>query len=215
MLVSTLGAPPADAWSRSGAAGDGWASCTYQEHQFQRAAIKILPGEFYVTRQDVVLTTVLGSCVSVCLRDAEAGAGGMNHFMLPDTTGASSARFGSFAMEVLINELFKQGARRQHLQAKVFGGGAVMGAGTGQHVGLQNIHFALSYLATEGIQVISRDLGTSAARKLCYFPVDGRALVRHLPASGTESELSGESQYRARLAAEPTSGAVELFTEEP
>ena len=102
----------------------------YFDRHFEVEAVKVLPGEYYVTTSDMVLVTVLGSCVSACIRDREKGIGGMNHFMLAesaDSAGLSaSARYGTYAMEILINHLLKLGARRNNLEAKVFGGGRVM-----------------------------------------------------------------------------------------
>ena len=102
----------------------------YHDKAFGCEAVKILPGEYFATDGDMALVTVLGSCVAACLRDPVAGVGGMNHFMLPrdDTSGAlsRSARYGAYAMEVLINQLMRMGARRERLEAKVFGGGNVL-----------------------------------------------------------------------------------------
>src|SRR3546814_1960383 len=100
----------------------------YRDRDLGNDAIKILPGEFQVTSEDIVLVTLLGSCVSACLRDPLAGVGGINHLMLPEAEalGSSSARYGAYAMAVLINELLKRGARRERLEAKVFGGGKVI-----------------------------------------------------------------------------------------
>ena len=106
----------------------------WDPHQSSPAA-KIFPGEFYVTLHDEWIVTVLGSCVSACIRDAAVGIGGMNHFMLPgDGTPESraarpaseAARYGTHAMEKLINELLGRGARRERLETKVFGGGRVL-----------------------------------------------------------------------------------------
>jgi chemotaxis protein CheD len=98
---------------------------------------------------------VLGSCVSACIRDKEKGIGGMNHFMLADSTEVSpysaSARYGTYAMEILINHLLKLGARRGSLEAKVFGGGRVMAALSSSNVGERNCSFVLDFLRTEGI----------------------------------------------------------------
>ena len=103
----------------------------YFDRTFGCDAVKVLPGEYFVTTSDIVLVTVLGSCVTACVRDRDKGLGGMNHFMLPDNGGeldvlSSSARYGAYAMEVLLNHLLKMGARRSSLEAKVFGGGRVM-----------------------------------------------------------------------------------------
>src|SRR3546814_17612612 len=118
----------------------------YRDRDLGNDAIKILPGEFQVTSEDIVLVTLLGSCVSACLRDPLAGVGGINHFMLPEAEalGSSSARYGAYAMEVLINELLKRGARRERLEAKVFGGGTVTRGMTVAKVGPRNAILALS-----------------------------------------------------------------------
>src|SRR3546814_13569750 len=105
----------------------------YRDRDLGNDAIKILPGEFQVTSEDIVLVTLLGSCVSACLRDPLAGAGGINNFMLPEAEalGSSSARYGAYAMEVLIHELLKVGARSDGLSTTGFGGGHVI---TGMNV---------------------------------------------------------------------------------
>ena len=202
-----------DAWATSGAAGDGWASFSYQDRQFDKPGIKLLPGEFYVSAEDVVLTTVLGSCVSACIRDPRLGIGGMNHFMLPDgeLNGGGSARYGSYAMEVLINELLKAGARRSGLEAKVFGGGAVLRSFTDSHVGQRNSQFVLDYLRAEHIPVLAQDLGDTCPRKIFFMPHEGRVMVRRLSTSIASRDLADESAYRSRLVAAPVSGGVELF----
>jgi chemotaxis protein CheD len=124
----------------------------YFDREFGISAVKLLPGEYFVTASDMVLTTVLGSCVSACVRDTTAGIGGMNHFMLPEDAdpssrgAAASMRYGAYAMEMLLNELFKAGARRERLEAKVFGGGAVLANMTLLNIGERNADFVLRYL---------------------------------------------------------------------
>jgi chemotaxis protein CheD len=202
-----------DSWASSGAAGDGWASFVYFDRQFEKTGIKLLPGEFYVSAEDVVLTTVLGSCVSACIRDPRLGIGGMNHFMLPDSElgGGNSARYGSYAMEVLVNELLKAGARRSGLEAKVFGGAAVLKSFTDSQVGNRNAQFVLDYLKAEHIPVLAQDLGDTCPRKIFFFPADGRVLVRRLTSNLASRDLAQETAYRSRLVAAPVSGGVELF----
>lgn len=202
-----------DSWASSGAAGDGWASFFYFDRQFEKTGIKLLPGEFYVSAEDLVLTTVLGSCVSACIRDPRLGIGGMNHFMLPDSElgSGSSARYGSYAMEVLVNELLKAGARRSGLEAKVFGGAAVLKSFTDSNVGNRNAQFVLDYLKAEHIPVLAQDLGDTCPRKIFYFPADGRVLVRRLTSNLASRDLAQETAYRSRLVAAPVSGGVELF----
>src|SRR5690606_35591093 len=121
----------------------------YWDDQHGCVSAKILPGEFYVTRHDELLVTVLGSCVTACIRDRETGVGGMNHFMLAeggDDLVGPSARYGVYAMEILINHLLKNGARRQNLEAKVFGGGRVLSSLAGAMIGERNADFVIKYL---------------------------------------------------------------------
>ena len=134
----------------------------YFDRQFEVEAVKVQPGEYYVTASNVVLVTVLGSCVSACIRDREKGVGGMNHFMLADGGEkemlSASARYGTYAMEILINHLMKMGARRSALEAKVFGGGRVMASLTSSQVGERNAEFVVDFLQTEGIPIAARSL---------------------------------------------------------
>lgn len=159
-----------------------------------------------------MLVTVLGSCVSLCLRDRESGFGGMNHFMLPegDAGTGDSARYGAYAMEVLINEVLKRGGRRERLEAKLFGGGAVLADMTLLNVGERNAEFALKYLATERIAVAARDLLGAWPRKLYYFPASGRVRLKTLRERHNDTVTRRESEYRGRLS-RPVAGAVELF----
>ena len=133
-----------------------FATNVYFDRTFDCDAAKILPGEFYFTGKDMLIVTVLGSCVSACIRDRVSGVGGMNHFMLPDSGGdvdnpvSASMRYGTYAMEVLINELLKAGAKRENMEAKVFGGGNVLRGFTAINVGQRNAQFVLDYLRWSG-----------------------------------------------------------------
>lgn len=187
----------------------------YFDRNFQTDAIKVLPGEYFVSRSDEVLVTVLGSCVSACIRDLDSGVGGMNHFMLPDEGGremvSASARYGTYAMEVLINHLLKVGGRRSRLEAKVFGGGAVLEALSSSSVGVRNAEFVLSYLKMEKIPVVAKDLLDSYPRKIYFFPKSGRVMVKKLHRVHNDTLFVRERDYRARLQAEKVEGDVELF----
>jgi len=158
----------------------------YQDTDFGRPGVKLLMNEFFVTSEDMVLNTVLGSCVSACIRDPITGIGGMNHFMLPDGSGdpsrptSDAMRYGAYAMEVLINELIKRGARRGNLEAKVFGGGAVLKRMTTLNIGEDNAKFVRRYLALERIPIIGEDLLGEHPRKVCYMPATGKVMVRKL-----------------------------------
>lgn len=188
----------------------------YHDRDLGRYAIKILPGEYFVTGGEEVLVTVLGSCVAACIRDIDSGVGGMNHFMLPDEGGreviSASARYGNYAMEVLINHLQKLGARRTRLEAKVFGGGAVLESLSRSKVGIRNAEFVLEYLKTENIPVKAKDLLDAYPRKIYFFPNTGRVLVKKLLRVHNDTLLIRESDYLRRLQSSKVEGDIELFT---
>ncbi|MES2771850.1 MAG: chemoreceptor glutamine deamidase CheD [Pseudomonadota bacterium] len=188
----------------------------YYDRHFESQAAKILPGEYYVTRRNMVLVTVLGSCVTACIRDSDSGIGGINHFMLPEeqngNVASTSARYGTYAMEVLINHLQKLGARRNRLEAKVFGGGAVMESLLSSNVGTRNAEFVLNYLKVEKIPVLAKDLLDSCPRKVYYFPDSGRALVRKLHRLHNDTLFTREKEYRSRLVDAKVEGEMELFS---
>ncbi len=193
------------------------ASSLYFDRTHQREAAKILPGEYYVTDRDMVLVTVLGSCVSACIRDPGAGIGGLNHFMLPDSGGdtanplSSSARYGTHAMELLINQIIKLGGRRSHLEAKVFGGGNVLPNMKVADVGARNARFVLGYLTMEGVRIAARDLAGDHPRKIYFFPATGRVLVKKLITLHNRTILEREQEYSGRLQGDRVGGDVELF----
>lgn len=188
----------------------------YWDRTHDCIAAKILPGEYYVTLQSEMVTTVLGSCVSACIRDRKLGIGGMNHFMLPhsdrfsDVSGPTkAARYGSFAMESLINDILRNGGRRQNLEVKLFGGGQVLANMT--DIGASNIRFVREFLQLEGISVIAEDLGGRYPRKVVYFPDSGRARVKKLRTQHNDTILRRETSYLATLQEAPVAGEVELF----
>lgn len=190
----------------------------YFDRGFDTDAAKLLPGEFFYTIKDMMIVTVLGSCVSACIRDVRSGIGGMNHFMLPD--GASeadgpvslSARYGTYAMEVLINHLLKSGARRENLEAKVFGGGNVLRGFTALHVGQRNAEFVRQYLRAEGIRIVAEDLNGDYPRKVYFFPRTGRVLVKKLRTVNNNTLANREQDYAQRIQqSEQVSGSVDLF----
>ncbi|HWF94673.1 MAG TPA: chemoreceptor glutamine deamidase CheD [Xanthobacteraceae bacterium] len=179
--------------------------------------IKVLPGRFYITpRADEVIVTVLGSCVSACIRDAQTGVGGMNHFMLAsDAAGqwgsdSQSTRYGNFAMEKLINELIKAGCPRERMEIKVFGGGNV--TDTRNQIGTQNAEFVLRYLEDEGLSCTARDLGGPYPRRIQYFPATGRVVRKLLTGGDRELIVREESEYAKQLAGtKAIAGEVQLF----
>jgi chemotaxis protein CheD len=191
----------------------GEASFFFFDHHFQSDAVKVLPGEYFVTNEDIVIMTVLGSCIAACLWDSRAGVGGMNHFMLPEGDSADmSGRYGSYAMELLINEMLKLGARRESMQAKVFGGGQVMAGFTTMNVGERNTRFVLDYLHTERITIVSKDVMDIYPRKVVFFPTTGKAMVKKLAHSHPESlETTERKGNAAALAKRTAGGSVDLF----
>ena len=178
---------------------------------------KILPGEYYVTvSPDEIIATTLGSCVSACIRDKVFGIGGMNHFMLPkkaehssDDWMDSATRYGSFAMEHLINDILKAGGSRKNLEIKLTGGGRIMKGMS--DVGARNGTFALEYLKAEGLEVISEDLGDIYPRKVLYYPATGRLRVKRLRSMHNETLVQREEAYQHELEEQPDSGGVDLF----
>ncbi|MDP1687476.1 chemoreceptor glutamine deamidase CheD [Hydrogenophaga sp.] len=190
----------------------GEASFFYHDHHFHQDAVKVLPGEYFVTADDMMVMTVLGSCIAACIYDPRVRVGGMNHFMLPDGGNEAGGRYGSFAMELLINEMMKLGARRETMQAKVFGGGQVMHTFTTMNVGERNTKFVLDYLQTERIAVISKDVLDIHPRKVCYFPATGKAMVKRLAHSHPETLETQERKSSASVVAKAiTGGSVDLF----
>jgi chemotaxis protein CheD len=192
----------------------------YWDAHVQHWSAKIFPGEFYVTRSVEAVSTVLGSCIAACVRDVEAGVGGMNHFMLPEDQstgkdawnsgdGTPSTRYGAYAMESLINETLKLGARRERLEVKLFGGARVLPSLS--DVGARNIDFARSFASLEKLDVAAEDVGGSTPRHVIFFPATGRVLLKRL--KPIEATAVGENDvlYRRRLVAQPVVDDVELF----
>lgn len=195
-----------------------FATNLYYDRAFDRDAAKILPGEYYYTGKDMVIVTVLGSCVSACIRDRVTGVGGMNHFMLPDGGSdpdspiSASARYGTYAMEILINDLLKAGAKRENMEAKVFGGGAVLRGFVSMNVGERNAQFVRNFLRTENIRIVAEDLNDIHPRKVYYFPRNGKVLVKKIKLLNNNTLANREQDYANRLQATKVSGDVELFS---
>jgi chemotaxis protein CheD len=193
-----------------------FATNVYYDRTFDCDAAKILPGEYYYTAKDMLIVTVLGSGVSACIRDRTRGLGGMNHFMLPDggdpgSPVSASMRYGTHAMEILINDLLKAGARREHLEAKVFGGGAVLRGFSAMNVGERNAAFVINFLKTERIPVLAEDLNDIYPRKVYFFPRTGKVLVKKLMQTQNDTLAKREFDYASRLKVAPVAGAIDLF----
>lgn len=191
----------------------------YFDRSFDCEAAKIGPGEYYFTKQDMVIVTVLGSCVSACIRDKITGIGGMNHFMLPenmsvadkDSPVSESMRYGTYAMEVLVNQLLRNGARRENLEAKIFGGGNVLKSFTTTNVGDRNAVFVRQFLKDEGIRITGEDLLDIYPRKVYYFPKTGRVLVKKLKQMHNDTLVKREQAYASKLKSSDMGGEVDLF----
>lgn len=193
----------------------------YWDTQRELPAAKILPGEYYVTAGDELVTTVLGSCVSACVRDRVRGVGGMNHFMLPLATDgrgwsgssmdllSSAARYGNYAMEHMINDILKNGGDRRYLEAKIFGGGQIVR--NLSDVGTRNIQFVEDYLRTEDIPLVGADVADICPRKVVYRPRTGQVFVKRIRQLHNDTVIERETAYRRELAHQPVQGEVELF----
>ncbi len=187
-------------------------------NSFETVAARLLPGEYFVTSSDEAIYTTLGSCISACIRDRVSGIGGMNHFMLPASTSSdnwkaegnsASARYGNVAMEHLINNILKNGGKRQNLEVKIFGGGRIIANMT--DVGLRNIAFARDYLQTEGLKVISEDVGDTFPRMVVYFPATGKVRVKRIRSLHNNTIVELETNYLHTIEDKPVSGGIELF----
>ena len=187
----------------------------YWDKSNECVAAKILPGEYYVSATNELITTVLGSCISVCIRDPRNGIGGMNHFMLPSDKNVSenivsdAARYGNYAMEHLINDILHYGGKRSNLEFKVFGGGKVLDMKL--DIGKKNIEFVFEYLSMESFKVLSQDVGDVYPRKVIYFPKSGIARVKKLKKLHNQTIITRENKYMDEIKKSPVSGDIELF----
>lgn len=191
----------------------------YWDPQNQIVAAKLLPGEYYVTTDDEMITTVLGSCIAACIRDTERGVGGMNHFMLPETAAlgvsatesviGNAMRYGNYAMEHLINTILRNGGKRKNLEVKLFGGGKIIP--TLGDVGLKNVNFVLEYVDTEALTLVSHDLGDIYPRKVNYYPQTGRVRMKKIKDLHNDTIINREKRYRSSIQHIEVAGEVELF----
>lgn len=185
---------------------------------YESYAARILPGEYYVTKNNEGVYTTLGSCISACIRDKVSGIGGMNHFMLPasadmdgwkSTSLSAATRYGNFAMEHLINDILKNGGKRQNLEVKLFGGGRILKNMT--DVGMRNINFVHDYIQTEGLTVAAEDMGDIYPRMVVYFPASGKVKVKRLRSLHNNTIVEEEIRYLKTVESRPVSGDIELF----
>jgi chemotaxis protein CheD len=165
----------------------------------EKDVVRLMPGEFFVSRDAEVLTTVLGSCISACIRDKQRNIGGMNHFMLPDAgmggaaDKATAGRYGTHAMQYLIDGIVSLGGNIADLEVKIFGGGRIVEGMS--DVGAKNIEFIRQYLNEAGIPIHAEDVGLAFPRKINYFVDTGRVMVKKLRAIHSRSILAEEKSY--------------------
>lgn len=198
----------------------------YYDHNLEHTVVKLMTGDCYFTGdRSEMLVTILGSCVSVCVRDPVAKCGGMNHILLPDAGEATinrnsikdpgfELRFGAYSMEQLLNGLYKLGAQKHRLEVKVFGGANVVNFNT--MIGTKNSTFVLDFLKNEGIAVASRDIGGSHPRRLHYFPDTGKVMMRRLRRADDMRVVEEEKSFQKTAREHPeeithTTGDIELF----
>jgi len=184
---------------------------------FEQDIITIHPGEYYISDVDVVIATVLGSCISVSLWDQKLKQGGINHFMLPgdldnpDVVLSHNAKYGMFAMELLYNELFKKHSRKQDIVAKVFGGASVLRLANGSsRIPKANIDFAMAYLETERIPVVANDTGGILPRKIFFFAKTGKVLLKRMSGTMASTVEREEEAYLDKIL-RLESGNVTIF----
>jgi chemotaxis protein CheD len=187
-----------------------------QDTRFPYEVAVILPGEYFVSQEPKVVYTVLGSCISVCLRDPVINVGGMNHFMLaaPASNSAldrwvDSGRYGSFAMEMLINGIVKYGGKKERLEAKVFGGGKIYDSTN--NIGAKNAAWAMDYLENEGVPLLKADVGDLCPRKVYFFTDSGKVLMKKLDRLASKTIENEEKQYQSKLEEAPVTSDVTLF----
>lgn len=177
--------------------------------------VKIGPGDYYVTAANELLVTVLGSCVAVCMRDPMAGVGGMNHFLLPESSSGdwggvnATTRYGNHAMETLINDIIAMGGMRSRFEVKMFGGGSVIDSRL--TIGQDNVVFAERYLAAEGMPIAASHVGGIHPRRIHYFPRTGVVRLLQLRRATDSAVFQSELAFKRQLAAKPVDGAVDLF----
>ena len=174
----------------------------------------IIAGEVASSRDPLEIRTVLGSCIAACLFDPEEGIGGMNHFMLPDESGdgQDSARYGTHAMELLINQIMQLGGKRNRLKAKIFGGADVLSlAMPGLSIGQRNVDFVQRFLDLEGIPIVAHRLRGNNGLRVHFFTETGRALVAPLNELAKQRIRMQEENYRTKTKPATRSDDVTLF----
>jgi chemotaxis protein CheD len=178
--------------------------------------VNLTVGQHHVTSDpNEELVTLLGSCVSACIRDPMNGVGGMNHFLLPGdpqqarNPAGDSLRYGAFAMEQLLNDIISHGGNRGRLEVKLFGAASLMKSG--MQIGAWNASFAREFMAREGLPVVAEDLGGTRARRIHFFPATGRVMRLSIGALREPEVFGAENRFVENLRRHQIAGDVELF----
>ncbi len=188
----------------------------YYNNKFKKDIIDISAGEYIASAEDVIISTVLGSCVSVCIYDPRRKMAGLNHFMLVESRSLDnlgemmrSERYGSYAMESLLNEFIRTGSRKSDLQSKVFGGSRILQTAPGKSmdIGHQNIIYALNFLENEDIPILAKDTGGERPRRIYLFPHSFKVLLKR------EKNSSLDEKSEIRIPAKK-SGSIVLFDQD-
>lgn len=201
---------------RCSADGDGLRTDgSYLDSEFGAYVVPVVLGHHRISsRDDDMLVTTLGSCVAACINDPVVRVGGMNHFLLPGSPSGGegfgvATRYGSVAMEWLINDLLTRGARRERMEVKLFGASRVID--TSLDVGAANAAFAVDYVRREGLALAVQDLGGDKGRRVHFFPTTGRAFRRLLRPEAELETVHQEMDYLQALRRTPVEGEMELF----
>ena len=175
-------------------------------HKLKKPVITLMAGEYFVTQNGEILHTVVGSCITTCIYDEKTKAAGMNHFLLPgmvhpdEIISSDVGRYGMFAMELLIGELIKLGARRKGLRAKVFGGGNVLKfRKSDDDITGSNVRFAKKFLELEGIPTVKMDVGGNAGRKIFFFTDSHRVLLKRFDMKKDQRSFQDEEVYTRKV----------------
>jgi len=191
----------------------------YWDSQAGAYTVTVLPGKHYLTSaKDEVISTLLGSCVAACIFDLSAGWGGLNHFLLPcggpdePDLGDTATRYGNYAMEALINDLLKQGARRENITVKVFGGANVIETSSKHMIGSRNADFVLEFLKAEKFRVSGQHLGGDRPRRILFNPTTGKVQMQLLKRSAAKMIEKVEKGFNANVKQSGLTGTVELFS---
>jgi chemotaxis protein CheD len=191
---------------------------TFFDSKFKKNVISIGPGEYYISEDDIIIQTVLGSCISVCLFSENAQLCGMNHFMLPGNKGEDndfqydSLRYGWYSMEILINSFIKNGINKNLLKAKVFGGGNVIDIDRSTaSIGDNNVKFIKMFLEKENIPIKSQHLGGDKAKKILFFVENKKVLMKEINKTDTTNTIISEIEYKNSLEKESNSENIILF----